>query len=516
MVFVPSGEFTMGCTFEQGSECAYDERPSHKVTLRAYAIAKYPVTQALWKAVMGSNPSRFKGDDLPVESVSWDEVQMFIKRLNQLTGLNYRLPTEAEWEFAARGGLNPNPTRFCGGAELPEYGWYFSNAENTTHPVGLKRPNTLGIYDMSGNVWEWCSDYYGKYPDDDVENPTGPSKGSARVLRGGAFSTLDKQCRVTSRKSLYQAGKDFSTGFRLAMDDDREAIEQAARERAEQEAAEAVKRAELEAAEAAERAEKERMAAQEVTEKAEREAKEAADRAEKERLAEEKAKQVAAEKAERAEKKRISYENTTKKNKVNSTHKNFFGVNGALDFETASELSSRFFVGLGVGFDFAIPTSKKAAVGGMLTLKYDLGGPTHFDFGPLFILKDYKNAPAFMLGFAMDLRFPTDKYGGFKNNRPENLYTHFMHSNFGAGATLRLGFTSPFKRVYFFTDLSLGGFRNTYLTDIQTIQVTEEPVLNVEQIQMTNELGEPLYWSHPESREKHLYFNISLNVGYRF
>lgn len=207
---------------------------------------------------------------------------------------------------------------------------------------------------------------------------------------------------------------------------------------------------------------------------------------------------------------------TTEEPKVKSTHKAFIGVNGALDFETASELSSRFFLGLGVGFDFAIPKNDKTAIGGMLSFKYDFGGPTHFGFGPLFIFKDYEVDPAFMLGLGLDLRCPTDKYGGFKKNRPEYQYTHFMHSNFGAGATLRLGFTTLFKKLYFFTDLSLGGFRNTYMSDIQTIQLTDEPVLNVDGVQMTNDLGEPLFWSHPESREKHLYFNFSLNVGYRF
>jgi formylglycine-generating enzyme required for sulfatase activity len=146
------------------------------VQLTGFAIAKYEVTQALWKQVMGNNPSRFKGDSLPVENVTWDDVQIFLQRLNAKTGKNYRLPTEAEWEYAARGGQQSRQTMFAGGSELETVSWCSSNAENSTHNVGTRQPNELGICDMSGNVWEWCSDYYGQYSSDKQTNPTGAKK----------------------------------------------------------------------------------------------------------------------------------------------------------------------------------------------------------------------------------------------------------------------------------------------------------------------------------------------------
>lgn len=280
VVYVPSGSFTMGCTYEQGSDCSYDEKPSHQVRLGAYAIAKYEVTQKLWKAVMGNNPSRVQGDDLPVHNVTWEEVQTFITRLNQMTGMSYRLPTEAEWEYAARGGAAQTMSyQFSGNAELDKVGWYSENSGSQVHPVGQKQPNALGLYDMSGNVWEWCSDVYGLYSDEEQENPQGPEKGATRVTRGGCYAALAKMCRTTTRKSMYQGGKDNATGFRLAFTDDREA--QAAA-RAEQER--------IAAEEAAARAEQERI-------EAEKAAEEAAKLAEKERIAAEKAAEEAAEQA---------------------------------------------------------------------------------------------------------------------------------------------------------------------------------------------------------------------------
>ena len=221
MVSVASGSFTMGCTYEQGSACSFDEKPSHQVQLKAYSIAKYPVTQKLWKAVMGNNPSRYVGDDLPVHNVTWEEVQMFIQRLNQLTGKHYRLPTEAEWEYAARGGIGqPINYRYAGNAELDSVGWYSENSGSIVHAVGGKQPNALGLYDMSGNVWEWCSDIYGMYDSKDQTDPVGASKGYSRVLRGGCYAALPNMCRITTRKAMYQGGKDNATGFRLALDDD--------------------------------------------------------------------------------------------------------------------------------------------------------------------------------------------------------------------------------------------------------------------------------------------------------
>lgn len=309
MVFVTGGSFTMGCTFEQGSDCNTDEKPSHTVKLTGFAIAKYEVTQSLWKQVMGNNPSRFKGDSLPVENVTWDEVQIFLQRLNAQTGKNYRLPTEAEWEYAARGGQQSRQTQYAGGVNLEDVAWCNLNSENQTHPVGTKQPNELGLYDMSGNVWEWCSDYYGSYSSENATNPKGPAKGSSRVLRGGCYASISAQERVSVRKSFYQGGKDYMTGFRLAMDDDREARAAAAAAQAEQERIAAEKAA----ADAAKKAEQERIAAERAAEQermaAERAAAEAAKKAEQERIAAEKAaerERIAAERA--AERERIAAE----------------------------------------------------------------------------------------------------------------------------------------------------------------------------------------------------------------
>ncbi len=162
MVLVEGGTFTMGCTDEQVGDCNDDEKPAHQVTVSNFQIGKYEVTQAEWKAVMGNNPSEFKNcDHCPVHLVSWNDVQEFIKKLNQKTGKNYRLPTEAEWEYAARGGQKSNKTEFAGSQNLDAVGWYDHNSDSKPHPVGGKAPNELGIYDMSGNVWEWCADWYG-------------------------------------------------------------------------------------------------------------------------------------------------------------------------------------------------------------------------------------------------------------------------------------------------------------------------------------------------------------------
>ena len=160
MVAVQGGTFTMGCTSEQGDDCYDDERPAHRVTVSDFYIGKYEVTQAQWRAVMGFNPSYFKGDNLPVETVSWDDVMDFIHKLNSLTGRQYRLPTEAEWEYAARGGNN---YKYSGSNSAGNVAWYGYNSSRTTHPVGTKSANGFGLYDMSGNVYEWCSDWYRAY-----------------------------------------------------------------------------------------------------------------------------------------------------------------------------------------------------------------------------------------------------------------------------------------------------------------------------------------------------------------
>ena len=163
MVRVEAGTFTMGATAEMKDPWD-DEKPTHRVTLiNDYYIGKYEVTQALWKAVMGNNPSEFKGDNLPVEQVSWKDCQKFLSKLNRITGKMFRLPTEAEWEYAARGGNKSRGYQYSGSNNLLDVAWYDDNSGRKTHAVGTKQPNELGIYDMSGNVCEWCQDWYGKY-----------------------------------------------------------------------------------------------------------------------------------------------------------------------------------------------------------------------------------------------------------------------------------------------------------------------------------------------------------------
>ena len=215
MVDVEGGTFTMGATSEQGSDAENDEKPAHKVTLSNYSIGETEVTQALWKAVMGSNPSRFTGDlQRPVEQVSWNDCQTFIKKLNQLTGENFRLPTEAEWEYAARGGKSSKGYKYSGSKTLGNVAWYYDNSSET-HAVKTKQPNELGIYDMSGNVWEWCSDWYGSYSSSAQTNPAGPSSSSFRVLRGGSWYYGARGCRVANRGGYSPDNGDYYDGFRL-------------------------------------------------------------------------------------------------------------------------------------------------------------------------------------------------------------------------------------------------------------------------------------------------------------
>jgi formylglycine-generating enzyme len=218
MVFVAGGTFTMGCAAEQGDDCDDDERPAHSVTLSGYYIGKHEVTQGLWKAVTGGNPSHFTGsDNLPVESVSWIEVNAFIDSLNRKTGKTYRLPTEAEWEYAARGGNKSGGYKYSGGDTFGSVAWYRDNSGRKTHPVGGNAPNELGIYDMSGNVWEWTGDWYGDYGSDAQTDPIGPSAGSNRVERGGSWDFDWWDCRVSSRNSDAPGGSNFNIGFRLAV-----------------------------------------------------------------------------------------------------------------------------------------------------------------------------------------------------------------------------------------------------------------------------------------------------------
>ena len=217
MVYVSGGTFTMGATSEQGSDAYGDEKPTHSVTLSSFYLCKYEVTQALWRAVMGNNPSCFGGYNLPVESVSWNDCQTFISRLNNLTGKNFRLPTEAEWEYAARGGNRTRGYKYSGSNFLSDVAWYNDNSGNKTHPVGTKSPNELGLYDMSGNVWEWCSDWYGTYSPSSQTNPTGPSSGSSRVYRGGSWISYAGVCRSSCRSSRAPDGRNDGLGLRLAL-----------------------------------------------------------------------------------------------------------------------------------------------------------------------------------------------------------------------------------------------------------------------------------------------------------
>ncbi len=219
MVEVRGGTFTMGQTTEQGEYVKGTPKPKHKVTLSAYYIGQTVVTQALWKAVMGDNPSDQQGDDLPVVNVGWYEAQNFIIKLNRMTGMKFRLPTEAEWEFAARGGTMSKGYKFSGSNNLYEVGWYNRNSNEKMQPVGTLLPNELGIYDMSGNVWEWCQDWYGEYSSKAVRNPKGPSTGVSHVYRGGCTSNHEGYCCASSRRH-YDDGQDAGAeylGFRLAL-----------------------------------------------------------------------------------------------------------------------------------------------------------------------------------------------------------------------------------------------------------------------------------------------------------
>jgi formylglycine-generating enzyme required for sulfatase activity len=233
-VRVEAGTFTMGATTEMKADASTpqweasamwglieDESPAHQVTLtKDFCIGKTEVTQALWTAVMGDNPSDFKGGNKPVETVTWAECQEFIKKLNSLTGKNFRLPTEAEWEYAARGGKKTQHYKYSGSNNLNDVAWYEDNSGKTTHDVATKQANELGIYDMSGNVSEWCQDWHAKYKDNAQTNPTGPSappEWAERVLRGGAWTDYARSCRSSARSNLDPDNGLYNTGLRLVL-----------------------------------------------------------------------------------------------------------------------------------------------------------------------------------------------------------------------------------------------------------------------------------------------------------
>ena len=217
MIKVDGGTFTMGSPpTELGSSTT--ERPQHQVTLSDYQIGETEVTQELWVAVMGNNPSIFKGDlQRPVEYVNWDNCQEFINKLNEITGLNFHLPSEAQWEFAARGGNLSHGYKFSGSSKVIEVAWYKTNSDSITHPVKQLMPNELGIYDMSGNVCEWCNDWYYAYTSAAQVDPTGPETGSWKVYRWGSWNDAAAQCRVAYRYCREKSYRTHFLGFRLAL-----------------------------------------------------------------------------------------------------------------------------------------------------------------------------------------------------------------------------------------------------------------------------------------------------------
>ena len=219
MVFVNGGKFRMGCPNLDGTGCLSDERPRHEVKLRGYYIGKYQVTQGQWKAVMGANPAFFTGgDDRPVDQVSWNDAQEFIKKLNEMTGKKYRLPTEAEWEYAALGGEDDKGEPFGGHEFLADIAWYSYNSRGQTNPAGTRGANELGLHDMLGNVWEWVSDWYDKryYINSPLRNPAGPRHGDERVYRGCSFNSAENHCRISIRNYAKPEYSVLNLGFRLA------------------------------------------------------------------------------------------------------------------------------------------------------------------------------------------------------------------------------------------------------------------------------------------------------------
>jgi formylglycine-generating enzyme required for sulfatase activity len=219
MVFVKGGTFTMGCLPERDGTCGSNEK-AHSVTLNNFYIGKYEITQAQWVAVMGNNPSANKSDEQqPVSNVTWLMADTFITRLNKATSKQYRLPTEAEWEYAARGGAQQEGYKYSGSNDINEVGWWSGNSGTKPHPVGQKKPNALGIYDMTCNVWEFVSDRYASYPAEPQDNPKGPTSGNERIRRGSAFpDAATPYPRNAARIAIAPTFTDGGIGFRVAMD----------------------------------------------------------------------------------------------------------------------------------------------------------------------------------------------------------------------------------------------------------------------------------------------------------
>jgi len=229
MLLVKGGTFQMGSIFGQKTE-----EPVHSVTVTSFFIGKYEVTQENWQKIMGTNPSYFKGDKKPVEQITWYEAIEFCNKFSQKEGLTpaytingkdvfcnweedgYRLPSEAEWEFAAKGGKYSKSLEYSGSSDLDEVGWYNGNSNFKSKDVGTKKANELGIYDMSGNVWEWCWDLYDNYSSSPQTNPHGVTRGTHRVHRGGSFCDIDIYCQISCRSNFYPDYSRFNLGFRLA------------------------------------------------------------------------------------------------------------------------------------------------------------------------------------------------------------------------------------------------------------------------------------------------------------
>lgn len=230
MIWVEGGDFLMGCTSEQGGACESDEQNVRRVTVDGYYIGMLEVTQEQWEKVVGTSISQQRnkansswslygvGPDYPMYYVSWDEAMEFCRLLSQKTGKTYTLPTEAQWEYAARGDKNPNGTKYSGSNMIDVVGWYKDNSGSNTHPCGTKRANSLGIYDMSGNVCEWCKDWYSSsYLSYDTNNPVGPSSGSSRVSRGGGWFSSASYCRVADRNYVSPGARGSDLGFRVVL-----------------------------------------------------------------------------------------------------------------------------------------------------------------------------------------------------------------------------------------------------------------------------------------------------------
>ncbi|MGO9107662.1 MAG: formylglycine-generating enzyme family protein [Thermoguttaceae bacterium] len=222
MVWIPAGEFLMGSP-DSDVETRSSEKPQHQKRITCpFYLSKYLVTQEQWESVMDNNPSRFKGPKNPVEMVSWDDCQAFLEKLNAKIGTQggkFELPTEAQWEYACRAGSN---TRYCFGSdesELGEYAWYAANSDGKTHPVGQKKPNAWGLYDMHGNVREWCQDWYdsGYYAGSLRDDPKGPATGLYRVDRGGSWRSPAWECRSASRGFYEPSDRHGSLGFRVSL-----------------------------------------------------------------------------------------------------------------------------------------------------------------------------------------------------------------------------------------------------------------------------------------------------------